>query len=1315
MPLSPESERLFRQLMSRRILDRPNISLRSMEAPKPADRTGPSDFANYLLTHTSGDKKTANLFGKSLASREGAESEQESMLSRLWDTLLTPNYTAANIGSALADGQDEDEGFLENLGDEISGIGKAVVGGGMELTDNIFGAGLQKLPFIGDNFSDMMDKGQKKFPLEKKTFEGVLHEDFGIDNKFARYGGGLALDIATDPLTFVGGWIGKGQKAIDQLDAKAAVPESLMKRGTEYSIGPRGRPEIRIPSFTPKAPVAEDALQGSAIPNLANNLPDLQHVDLPINPLDEVIPRSRQLRREMETGRTAKAQGISDRLGTFIRTGKFRDLSQKWKRANNDWQRALMRAGVVAESPTKFSVRAANDIISKIESGALPRVTPKPPSATGELAVRAKDFADDFIDELKGPKRIKGRYAKRNVVVEVNPGQQVNMFAKLTAEADDLDEVVAMVRTAEDHMISLGVQPIWHNGIRVRLSDVLEATKDQVPLPTVLNSFKMSNTAKMDPVVRAAIHGLSAQRSLNMSDIVANLSKYATQAKDDITEHYMGVAKTRAEGRLVDTSVKHAVRMGMTNKEADSIQDLIKDIVNVDKLPADKWIEVASAQLMKAFKEEKVSGELISKFNNKVAESLGITQGNIATKISGSNVADSIMTRVATWWGKGEFQKVAHSVFVWGERNAEMRAATMRKIAKNYSKDEIKTAWKVVAGTSNEVNDPRIMEVVTQFQNYMTQVLKVPSYGAQLVNEGNKAVSVAERSMMLMEDINRHLVQMNGSKAFQFSKKQFDVDAWGVKRDFSMKTGEGWQTSWSKWDPDDPLKLMYDIDLAMERATKEYAFLDDFVEKFGSLTKDATHNFAMPNSRIKDFYVPEELGRQMLRTINDIHKGMFKPSSEFGRYYMRALRAWKTGVTIYLPSHHIRNAIGDMYLMWNAGHNNPYAFIWGKRIMHSQRTRYQNAIKSGNWDELAKLTDPQAARWAATEGKDVIFKVNGINVTAEELYVGAHQRGLLLDANRLEDIFGETVIKWEPFGGKVHGAASTAAEVREHFIRLSHFAAAVDKGLKKSKDLNKIMDDAAFEVRKWHPDGRDLTYFEQKNLRTMVPFYSWIRKSTPLLVESLVQRPAKALMYPRGMVGLQQMLGIDASMADPFPNDQLFPEWIRGYGIGPVGDPDSDNSIARWWGLLGRNMIGFDGQPEGYTVINPSNPLIDSGQQFMGFGPKDTVAGIYDSIGPALKVPMDLFKNSDFTGAPITKDEGGRGVLHYLSKQVPLISPVQRITDLGDKERKGKEPGYDSEALINILTALGIHGTGPYQKGAEFEARERMRRLREGN
>jgi hypothetical protein len=760
----------------------------------------------------------------------------------------------------------------------------------------------------------------------------------------------------------------------------------------------------------------------------------------------------------------------------------------------------------------------------------------------------------------------------------------------------------------------------------------------------------------------------------------------------------------------------------MTNKEIASVKDIVKDVIDIDKLPTDKWVEASYHELKRAAIEGRVDRRLVTKFEKAIADNLGVSQKTLSTDITGRHAVDQVMTHFTTWWGKGDWQQISKDVFDVGDENAVARASMMREITLKYKPEEIGDAWKHATGLMVS-DDERVTELGTFFHNYMRTVLKVQKHGLAQGNELTKELSVAEKAQAQMEDINRTLKQMNGVKAFQFTNSAKARNSLGQVRDYSK--GSDWMTSWDRWgEVADPVAFLYDIDLAMERITKEYAFLDSFVGAFGSTKQTATHNYYMNLSRIKGFWVPEEHGKQIMRVMNDLYKGGFHPTSTLGRMYAKGLRIWKTGVTIYLPSHHIRNAIGDINLMWLAGHNDPRAFIYAKRVMASQRTKYKDVIKRGDFDALEELTSPEALKWAATRGKDVILNVKGKRVTADQLYVGAYQHGLLRNAYAFEDIYAEGAgqigaasqrggglknIVTRPLGGKAHDIATTAAEYREHYIRLAHFTSAVNKGLKKGSTLNKAMEDAAHEVRKWHPDGRDLTFTEQK-IRMGIPFYSWLRKSTPLLVQSMVLSPAKQLAVPRANLALQGMMGVEgATMLDPYPDDQLFPDWIRGYGMGPIGDPESDNIMSRWWGNLGRNMIDDQGNKYGYTIVNPSNPMIDFGGQMLGMGPRDTLKGLVNSLTPAAKIPYEVATGNDFTGGPIYKEEGGQGLLHYLAKQVPLLSPVQRVTDMGDRQRPDEEKGYDSEALINIMTALGIRGTGPNIKGAEFEAKQRER------
>jgi hypothetical protein len=283
---------------------------------------------------------------------------------------------------------------------------------------------------------------------------------------------------------------------------------------------------------------------------------------------------------------------------------------------------------------------------------------------------------------------------------------------------------------------------------------------------------------------------------------------------------------------------------------------------------------------------------------------------------------------------------------------------------------------------------------------------------------------------------------------------------------------------------------------------------------------------------------------------------------------------------------------------------------------------------------------------------------------------------------------------------------------------MSHFVGATEKNLKAGMSKQDAFTQAAREVRKWHPDGRDLTNTEAK-IRMAIPFYSWLRKSTPLIIQGLAQRPAKIMAYPRIQTALAQSLGIDASIEDPFPDDQLFPDWIRSYGMPPLGNAQAGGASGLIGNLGRTTQLPISGNPLGYSTVNPSNPMVDFFAQYLGTGaPNEPAKGLFEGASPAIRIPIEAIFNKNIgTGAPISEDVSG-----YLAGQIPLVSPFTRISNLNpiappplaEETERAQEEGYlNKEALINWLTGIGLRGTGPYIDTSEFEAKARAKRFAE--
>jgi hypothetical protein len=932
-------------------------------------------------------------------------------------------------------------------------------------------------------------------------------------------------------------------------------------------------------------------------------------------------------------------------------------------------------------------------------------------------------------------------------------------------------QALAMMKAAEDYLAkTYGIQGVDWNGAPLRFTDVIaeigeEGLNDFIP--RLMKAFQSGDLSKItDPVAKKAIADAMARRaevSGGIAKVVFNeYIKDFNYARDVLSPQKLQAWRN---GEALKKAERDARLMGATEKEKDAIVDLLKnhiDTTNLERAELDRLFDELGESVIRGIQKGQLDRKLIKSTYHAIARLRGETAEQIAHDVTGNRALDFFMNNMTTWWGRGEYKDFTREVYQFAEDYARARAKWFSDKLTNYSKAERNAAFRyaqrlheaparafakglskdeqeAIALTEKGFSD-REIELGNQIRDYFENILGSKSSLASITDA---AGSAAIRSQMTMADIDKQLRAFNSS--FQFHKHiRKTANREGMPADYS---GENWLAAWENVDPSvhgqDPLSFLYDLDLAVQRVMAEYATIDSFAYTFGRKAGDAGFDPLVHKAKIEhhrfdpDLRFDPEVQKQFMRLMKDIEEGPWIPGSKAGQFYTKGLRMWKTGVTIYSPSHHIRNLIGDTWLMWAAGHNDPRAFVWSKKMLHAERSRYKEAIKDPTLDALRGLYSKEELGYFRTTGDTVVLKRNGANLTASEIYGEANQRGLLLDATRVEDIMGTTVqetltgrspLKIQPLGGHAHNVATKVAEYREHYVRLAHFSSAVNKRLTKNVAARlraaegspvarkEIMDEiyrkAASEVRKWHPDGRDMTHFEQKWMRNIIPFYSWQRKSVPLLFQTMAQRPSKILMYPRATFAAQQSLGIEAeSPYDPFPYDQLFPDWMRAGGIGPIGDPQSDNVVSKFFGRLGRYAETPQGDPVGYSVVNPGNPFNDFVNHTFGIGDREAVAhGVSSPLTPLFNIPKEFLTGTTFSGAPIAESEGGQGYEAWTASQVPILSMFQRTLNLGEEQPEGVRGGPNRDALANLLFALGLQSTGPYIRGGQFDLEEALKR-----
>lgn len=1052
---------------------------------------------------------------------------------------------------------------------------------------------------------------------------------------------GLFLDIFTDPTTYIGtGLIGKAGRA----------PKIAEEVGSALSTGEKAL-EIAGKATPPPSAVIPGAVKPPVVaPKLDDALvvPGAKVTDIPPVAALNVAPEARL--------------GLNE-AGELARKGFVPEIKPGALTPPPSFGRAAAPA-VQTATPPGISFQRAEEIVQGIARGdkdATVKALPKP--ARHEPASPLETAIGTHV----------GRNAQRRMNIRgnfLNPVQQLELYKNAlkgvtVTGADQLPQAMKILREAEEFLLSQGVGMKSWDGQAVRLSELVDELGG-TPQISILRNFASRNP---QPVVAQALENLRARSAIRDSPLselaIGKMTEKVAEAEAKLTP-----AQTFQVQKDVLKEAEEALRKGgvapaNVTGTVKIINDILKSRVSGAQTALNRNARQIETLMAGGTGATKIAGKINSIVTKEIEKVLGETAEQAGNQIGkGARVFDWLGQRFATQWGMKDLKPYELDMLLSAESNAARRLSLWEKIAKTTTEAERVGAWRAVRGELPPANKAE-EQLSDYFGNVMSRL-----FDSTGIN------SVATRSAFAMKELNKELRRV-GSTHY-FNDKGFD----------------NWLDSWKAWDmTDDPIGHLSRLELATERLAGKHALYDDIAARWGSRMPTKEFRYKVNDPRFDGYYFDAGMRDQVNKMLSNLDN-IYDPSSKAAKMFDSIQRIWKTHVTIYSPSHHINNLIGDSWLSWMAGVNNPAVYKKAADILKGQSRRYDSL------DEVEALTNRGIP--AKAGGKEILKKF-GKPVTADEFYIAAHRRGLLLSAKQLEDIFGDELFRGvKPFGGKVHGVASALTQRRDHFVRLAHFVDAVGKS--RAKSLDAAFDEAAHTVRKYHPDGMDLTNFERKVMRRIIPFYSWQRKSIPLILKFLVEKPGKIAMIPKGLEAAQAAAGIESpSRTQSFPVDQLFPDWMRESGIGPIaktgmeGIPGFIASLSR----QGTNpLTGED--IGGYTISSPANPFVDSVAEFAGYGkPEDLLRGIAGQTTPFAKVPLELFFDENVrTGAPITTD-----LNRYLTEQIPLVGIGSRITGLGlgGPTNRGAQEGFNVEALLNWLTGAGLLGTGPYQKQAQVE------------
>ncbi len=1094
---------------------------------------------------------------------------------------------------------------------------------------------------------------------EKTTGSTIINDTFLGDrlDPVTKAISSFGLDVAADPLTYVGAGLvpklGKAAKA--STEALRGVEEGTGKTAQSLSEeisrrASRQATDLQVTVPKPGMPAPElrspaRVFQAGAGPNLAEDV--TQQIPLPRSPIAELTatPSNLHLKGTGDYNLVEKALGDADKVRA-PRTNPLLDL--KTLNEQIAATKSPIIKNVLRKQAEKLQVGVKPaDILSEA------RVSPSP---FPEITIGSR-----WVDEAKN---VAVKFLNNNRLKNINHVGQTNLYNSILHAASKVRKdrrpfhVLQMLRVAEDILKMNGRHLTDAEGISVRLSDLANMTGGPRALnPKLVDDFRKARPSQQIEDLKAFT---TPQVVSEILDPVVKTGADIAEATKDLPPSQtvmIGNQLTKELGKIAENA-------GASSREAGTAKAFIDDLFNPDRDKLYSTVQQEARNLVRQSSTGIVDSTTLHKISEATYKVLGENPKILGRQLEQNKVVEGIMTKFATWWGAKDLKPFSREYIDTARNVASAFSETMTPLVRSTTPTQRKIAFSVAQGKVSAGSEAE-QQLADQF-SYMVQRLM----GTHGITENAEAVVL--RSGTVLKELNAEL-----PKALKLIEGK-GTDELGRAYDY---TNGKWMHSWEQWNVNEPAESLYQLTRALQLVTRKNSMWDDAAIRWGLPQRGAEFQHeAVGIDRLKGTYFPQQIADQLTNLQKQLDRDVFKTPNKGIELFDKVQRIWKTGVTIYSPSHHIRNLNGDIYLAALDGVVSPRPYSIATKVLHAFPTRYKDM------ESVFNIMDPGLRESAlrARPGNVVLTTKRGDKVTAEQLYQAAESQGLFIRAMHVEDLMGDS-------GGKVYGAASRTSELRDHWVRLAHFT---DVLTKSNQPLRVAIEQAGRRVRKFHPDGMDMTGFEQNVLRRVIPFYSWMRKATPLVIEGAIMRPHITMAFPKAMADIQQATGIESQgPGNPFPVDQMFPDWLKEKGIGPILQPGSG---------LGRDET-WRGKAPGYTIVNPSTPFLDQIAQ-LGSPTKTLLSG----LSPVARIPIELATGQTSLGIPISNSEGGTP--GYLAQQIPAVGIGARITGL----TRDNEP-YNPEQLINWLTALGVTGTGPYQPQAQTEIRQALTQVGKKN
>jgi len=403
--------------------------------------------------------------------------------------------------------------------------------------------------------------------------------------------------------------------------------------------------------------------------------------------------------------------------------------------------------------------------------------------------------------------------------------------------------------------------------------------------------------------------------------------------------------------------------------------------------------------------------------------------------------------------------------------------------------------------------------------------------------------------------------------------------------------------------------------------------------------------------KIKDHAFPPGIGKPLNAQYQLLKSP--KATEDWLKIYDEVQNWWKKYSLASRPAWHTRNAFSNV---WNnyflGGLTNP--------LVYGEAAAIQKAMQLEKGSIVSRLD--------AVTGLNKVdqnFIVSGTGMTRKEIFDEAIKRGVY-EAGMYGQDLGEAALKqsnvWFSTDWKGINKAFAAGKSVENNARLALFIDSIRKGRKGVKGRvptsEDVFDKAAMNVRGSLFDYSDLSEFERRTMKRLMPFYTWTRKNIPAQLAGLVKRPDRANKLNIIVGNLQK----DVAKID----DNDIEDWVKGQFPIFLNAKDSEN----------------------YYTFFTAMSYLPTAELERVLGDPSNAAKMYgDMVSPILKLPFETFLNYDsFKQSYIDYSQEGYGIR---GRGGEGVFPLRADTTKGSEEFLGMRVTPKEKKILSSLVLLG--------------------------